>query len=65
MAEVVSNGKVQSKRTKATEIRFHWIQDRECHKQFRIYWQPGKLNYADYWTEHHVAQHQQNVKKNV
>ena len=63
MAELVYNGKVQSKRTKASEIRFHWIRDRECHKQFRIYWQPGKLNYADYWTKHHAAQHHQNVRK--
>jgi len=50
MAEAVNNGKVQPKRTKAMDTRFHWLQDRECQKQFRIYWRPGKLNYADYWT---------------
>ena len=63
MAEAVSNGKVQPTRTKATDMHFHWLHDRKFQKQFRIYWQPGKLNYADYWTKHHVALHHQNVRK--
>ena len=40
--------RVKPKRTKATDMRFHWLRDRECQEQFRIYWRPGKLNYADY-----------------
>jgi hypothetical protein len=63
MAETVSNGKIQPKRSKAMDIRFHWLRDRECQKQFRIYWRPGKLNYADYWTKHHAALHHQNERK--
>ena len=42
MAEAVINGKVQPKRTKAMDMRFHWLRDRECQQQFRIYWRPGK-----------------------
>jgi hypothetical protein len=38
MAEAVINGKVQSKHTKAMDMRFHWLQDQECQQQFRIYW---------------------------
>ena len=41
MAEAVSNGKIQPKHTKAMDMRFHWLRDRECQKQFRIYWCPG------------------------
>jgi hypothetical protein len=52
-AEGVVNHKVQPKRTKAMDMRFHWLRDRECQEQFKIYWRPGKLNYADYWTKHH------------
>lgn len=52
-AEKVANKKVQPKRTKAMDMRFHWLRDRECQEQFKIYWRPGKLNYADYWTKHH------------
>ena len=37
MAEGVVNGKVQPKRTKAMDMRFHWLRDRECQRQFRIY----------------------------
>ena len=63
MADGVINGKVTPKRTKAMDMRFHWLRDRECQQQFRIYWRPGKLNYADYWTKHHTAKHHRNVRK--
>jgi hypothetical protein len=36
MADKVCNGKIQPKRIKAMDIRFHWLRDRECQKQFRI-----------------------------
>eukprot|EP00804_Cyclotella_cryptica_P000471 CCRYP_020024-RC/>CCRYP_020024-RC protein AED:0.48 eAED:0.48 QI:0/-1/0/1/-1/0/1/0/80 len=62
MAEAVTNGKVQPKRTKAMDMRFHWLRDRECQKQFRIYWRPGHSNYADYWTKHHSAKHHQHIR---
>ena len=62
MAEAVINGKITPKRTKAMDMRLHWLRDRECQEQFRIYWRPGKLNYADYWTKHHPAKHHQNIR---
>ena len=63
MAEAVSNGKIQPKRTKTMDMRFHWLRDRECQKQFRIYWRRGKLNYVDYCTKHHAALHHKNMRK--
>ena len=63
MAEAVSNGKIQPKRTKAMYMRFHWLRDWDCQKQFRIYRRPGKLNYADYWTKQHAALHHKNVRR--
>ena len=63
MAEGVINSKVQPKRTKAMDMRFHWLRDRECQEQFRFYWRPGKLNYADYWTKHHSASHHKNTRR--
>ena len=45
------------------DMRLHWLHDRECQKQFRIYWQPEKLIYADYWTKHHSGTHYQNMRK--
>ena len=48
MAEAVTNCKVQPKRIKAMDMCLYWLRDCECQKQFQIYWQPGKLNNADY-----------------
>ena len=63
MADTVGNETSQPKHTKATDMRFHWLRDRECQKEFRIYWRQGKLNYADYWTKHHPAAHHKGVRK--
>ena len=41
-AEGMVNSKLQPKRTKAIDVRFHWLRDREAQGQFRIYWRPGK-----------------------
>jgi hypothetical protein len=45
------------------DMQFHWLQDQECQQQFRISWQPEKVNYADYWTKHYPATHHQNMCK--
>jgi hypothetical protein len=63
MADAVINGKIQPKQTKAMDMRFHWLQDPECQQQFRIYWRPGKMNYANYWTKHHPKSHHRNIQK--
>ena len=63
MADAVINGKIQPKRTKAMDMRFHWLRDRECQQQFRIYWRPGKMNYANYLTKHHPESHHRNIRK--
>ena len=61
-AEGVINNKIQPKRTKAMDMRFHWLRDREAQGQFRIYWRPGKTNLADYFTKHHPPMHHVNVR---
>ena len=63
MADGVVNSKITPKRTKAMDMRFHWLRDRECQEQFRIYWRPGRQNYADYWTKHHPAKHHANIRR--
>ena len=62
-AEAVCNGKIQPKWTTAMDMRFHWLRDRQCQEQFRIYWRPGKFNYADYWTKHHPATHPKHTRR--
>jgi hypothetical protein len=63
MADAVINGKIQPKKTNAMDMRFHWLQDRECQQQFIIYCRPSKMNYADYWTKHHPESHHRNIRK--
>jgi hypothetical protein len=63
MADAIINGKIQPKQTKAMDMRFHWLRNRECQPQFRIYWRPGKMNYANYWTKHHPESHHRNLRK--
>ena len=47
MADGVVNEQIQPKRTKAMDMQFHWLRDRECQEHFRIYWRPKRVNYAD------------------
>ena len=58
----VINKKIQPKRTKAMDMRFHWLRNREAQGQFKIYWRPGKTNLADYFTKHHAPAHHVNVR---
>ena len=57
------NNTIKHKRSKAIDMRFHWIKDRVKQKQFVIYWVPGKDNFADYVTKHHPATHHLNMRK--
>jgi hypothetical protein len=61
---VVSNN-IAPKRTKAMDMRFHWLRYRDAQGQFRYYWRPGKENYGDYWTKHHPGPHHENFRVNI
>ena len=47
---VVTN-KIQPKRTKAMDMRFHWLRYRANQRQFRTYWRAGPTNKGDYVTK--------------
>eukprot|EP00804_Cyclotella_cryptica_P002577 CCRYP_010410-RA/>CCRYP_010410-RA protein AED:0.12 eAED:0.12 QI:0/0/0/0.5/0/0/2/0/1280 len=61
-AEGIVNNRLQPKRTKAMDMRFHWLRDRANQKQFRFYWRPGTTNRGDYFTKHHPAAHHRNMR---
>jgi hypothetical protein len=56
-ADGFANGTTKQKRTKAMDMRFHWIKDRVKQGQYRVYWSPGKDNKGDYFTKHHPPSH--------
>jgi hypothetical protein len=61
MAKGVINNKIQPKCTKAIDMRFHCLHNREAQRQIKIIWRPGKTNLADYFTKHHPPAHHVNV----
>ena len=43
-AHAVVTNNVQPRRTKAMDMRFHWLRCRDAQGQFRYYWKPGTMN---------------------
>jgi hypothetical protein len=65
-ADGIVNSRVQPKRTKAMDMRFHWLRDRAINQnQFRFYWRPGAQQRADYWTKHHPPAHHRNMRGEI
>ena len=48
---------IKANRSRAMDMRLHWIQDRAQQRQFNVTWAPGKLNKADYFTKLHAPIH--------
>ena len=61
----VVNNNIQPRRTKAMDMRFHWLRCRESQQQFRYFWRPGHTNRADYWTKHHCAAHHRQIRTEI
>jgi len=58
----VTNNKVKQKRSKAFDMRFHWIRDRVKQRHFQVEWEPGSTNLADFFTKAHSAKHHTAVR---
>ena len=53
----LSNGTVKPRRSKAMDMRFHWVNDRVRQGQFAVRWAPGTDNFADFFTKLHPVSH--------
>jgi hypothetical protein len=49
----IFNDTIKHKRSKAMDMRYHWLTYRVRQKQFDVYWRPGRENLGDYHTKHH------------
>jgi hypothetical protein len=58
----IANRTVRQIRSRAMDMRFHWVQDRVDQKQFHVYWAPADTNLADYYTKHHPVKHHQWIR---
>ena len=58
-----ANSTMKIKRSKAMDMRFYWIRDRVNQGQFKVLWQRGSTNLADYFTKHHPPSHHLAMRK--
>jgi hypothetical protein len=53
----IGNRKSKQRRSKAIDMRYHWIRDRVDQRHFTLSWAPGATNRADFFTKLHSAAH--------
>jgi hypothetical protein len=53
----ILNDSIRQRRSKAMDMRFYWIKDRQNQGQFQLYWRPGTTSRSDYFTKHHSPAH--------
>jgi hypothetical protein len=63
-SEGFANSTMKQKRSKAMDMRWHWLKDRVRQGQFLVYYRSGASNLADPFTKHHNPSHIKKVKPN-
>jgi hypothetical protein len=58
----IANNTIKQRRSKAMDMRFFWLQDREAQQHFKYYWDKGEGNLADYSTKHHSVNHHRTMR---
>eukprot|EP00957_Ditylum_brightwellii_P108181 8253583-Ditylum_brightwellii.AAC.1 len=53
----IVNSNIRQQKSKAIDMQFYWVKDCMRQKQYRVYWEPGTNNCADYFTNHHPTAH--------
>ena len=53
----IAHKSIKQKRSKAVDMRFHWIQDRILQEHFNVFWKPGPTNLGDYHSKHQPTPH--------
>ena len=47
----IANNTVKQKRSKAIDMRYHWIRDQVTQQKISVNWQPGSVNLADFFHQ--------------
>jgi hypothetical protein len=56
-AHGILHAQVRMRKSKAFDMRYHWLKDRIAQGQFNLYWKKGATNAADYFSKHHPPAH--------
>ena len=62
ISEDFVNNNIQIKRSKTWDMQLHWLRDPENQKKFKVIWEKGSKNGADYFTKHHATIHHRNIR---
>ena len=58
----ISNKSIKKKRSKAMDMRFHWIHDKIIQEHLHVFWKPRPTNLGDYHSKYHRTPHQIKVR---
>ena len=61
-ASCIMNGTIKQCQSKAIDMCLYWLKDRVSQNMFKVYWAPGKVNLADYFSKHHPATYVKNFR---
>jgi hypothetical protein len=53
----IANDTVTQRRSRATDLKFHWVRERVRQGQYSVQWKLGHHNLADYFTKTHLVPH--------
>ena len=64
-ANGIVNDTVKQKRSRAMDMRFYWVRDRVRQGHFYVFWAPGNINIADYYTKHFAPSHHRSIRPSI
>jgi hypothetical protein len=53
---------INQKKSKSWDMRYYWLRDRENQGHFKVRWERGLDNDADYFTKHHATKHHREMR---
>ena len=56
------NDTLKNKRSKAWDVRYHWLSEQQHNGTFKYYWDKGKNNLADYHSKHHPPSYHEKMR---
>ena len=61
-ANGIPNNTIKQQRSRAIDIRYHWVNDLVKQGHFHIFWAPGSKNLVDYYTKNFLAAHHNRIR---
>jgi hypothetical protein len=53
----ITNNRVKQQQSRLMEMHFFWVGDKVAQAMYKLIWQPGSENLADYQSKHHMGLH--------